>query len=38
MEFEKDTEKEEYEVLRDLNDRFKNFNKDKQKEKDDGVR
>lgn len=34
MEFEKDTEKEEYKVLRGLNDRLRNFNKDKQKEDD----
>lgn len=27
--------KEEYEILRDLNNRLKDFNKDNQKEKDD---
>ena len=35
MKFDEDKEQKEYEILRDLNNRLKDFNKDYQKEKDD---
>ena len=38
MIFEENKEEKEYEILRDLNNRLKDFNKDNQKEKDDDGR
>ena len=35
MKFDEDKEQKEYEILRDLNSRLKDFNEDNQKEKDD---
>ena len=35
MKFDEDKEQKEYEILRDLNNRLKDFNKDNKKEKDD---
>lgn len=35
MKFDEDKEQNEYEILRDLNNRLNDFNKDNQKEKDD---
>ena len=38
MKFDEDKEQKEYEILRDLNNRLKDFNKKKKKEKDDDAR